>query len=160
MEYTAHNESSSHTPQLLGTPSLCNKFVEKRIQFSKKLESDNISSKNTKQINVCKETDIRSRVSCGLQDESSQVTLNAEKKEDSYDHFGRYIASLLRTIESSQALKLQQQIITLITNQICALVNQNQYNNIFVPNISCSEGEPSEYVSSPSGDKNIDDDDV
>lgn len=37
-------------------------------------------------------------------------------KDDNFDHFGKYIGSLLRTLPTEQALKLQHEIITLALN--------------------------------------------
>lgn len=37
-------------------------------------------------------------------------------KDDNFDHFGKYIGSLLRTLPTEQALKLQQEMITLALN--------------------------------------------
>lgn len=40
----------------------------------------------------------------------------AASREDSFDHFGRYVASLLRTLPKDRSLILQQEITTLVMN--------------------------------------------
>jgi hypothetical protein len=51
-----------------------------------------------------------------ISNRASEVTIN---KHDSYDYFGMYIASMLRSIGSPRAIQLQQNITNMITNAIC-----------------------------------------
>jgi cobalamin biosynthesis protein CobT len=48
----------------------------------------------------------------------------AFKKEDSYDHFGKYIASLLRNVGPPAAVQLQHEITSLILRRTKSYVNQ------------------------------------
>ena len=41
-------------------------------------------------------------------------------KEDTYDHFGKYVASMLRTIGPPTAMRLQETITSLIVNAMCS----------------------------------------
>ncbi|KAF7381821.1 hypothetical protein HZH68_015694 [Vespula germanica] len=139
-----------HTSQLSKTLPVCNKPVEKRKMFFNKTESENKLPKKKKNMNVCEDSAFISHVLNKLQDISTRAEQIAEKK-DSYDHFGKYIGSLLRTIGFPDAMKLQQQIITLIMNRMCAPTIQNQYSNT-VPSTSCSEEGASEHIYSPSNE--------
>lgn len=103
-------------------------------------------------MNVCKDSAFISHALNKLEDISTRAEQVAEK-EDSYDHFGKYVGSLLRTIGFLDAMKLQQQITTLIMNRICAPTIQNQYSYSSVPSTSCSEGGASEHIYSPSDEE-------
>lgn len=70
-----------------------------------------------------------------LQDITNRATQVTVQRDDGYDHFGRYVASLLRTIGLPQAVKLQQQITTMLTNAVCPSENllsndQDQWQKI------------------------------
>nr|KAF7394464.1 hypothetical protein H0235_017059 [Vespula pensylvanica] len=149
-EDIANDKIFFHTSQLSKTLPVCNKPVEKRKVFFNKTESENKLPKKKKNMNVCEDSAFISHVLNKLQDISTRAEQIAEKK-DSYDHFGKYIGSLLRTIGFPDAMKLQQQIITLIMNRMCAPTIQNQYSNT-VPSTSCSEEGASEHIYSPSNE--------
>ncbi|CAF4889282.1 unnamed protein product [Pieris macdunnoughi] len=51
-----------------------------------------------------------------ISNRASQVATN---KDDSYDHFGKYIASMLRSIGPPTAIRLQQNFMNEITNAMC-----------------------------------------
>lgn len=40
-------------------------------------------------------------------------------KEDSYDHFGKYISSMLRSIGPPRAVRLQEKFVHLISQEMC-----------------------------------------
>lgn len=51
-----------------------------------------------------------------ISNRASQVATNID---DSYDHFGKYIASMLRSIGPPTAIRLQQNFMNQITNAMC-----------------------------------------
>ncbi|XP_066152782.1 uncharacterized protein [Euwallacea fornicatus] len=51
-------------------------------------------------------------------------------KEDNFDHFGRYITSLLRSLPKQKALKLQQEIITRVLNAHMSISNSSSFTNL------------------------------
>lgn len=150
-ENIANDKTCSHASQFSKTLPVYNKPVEKRKMFSNKTESENKLLKKKKNMNGCEDSAFISHVLNKLQDISTRAEQIAKKK-DSYDHFGKYIGSLLRTIGFPDAMKLQQQIITLITNKMCASNIQNQYSNASIQSTSSSEEGTSEHIYSPSNE--------
>ena len=58
-----------------------------------------------------------------LQDISNRASQVAVNKDDSYDCFGKYVASMLRSIGPPTAMRLQQTITNILTNAMCPLEN-------------------------------------
>lgn len=86
-----------------------------------------------------------------LQDITNRATQVTVQRDDGYDHFGRYVASLLRTIGLPQAVKLQQQITTMLTNAVCPsenLLSEERSRSVAENSDSCQ----SANVFSPSFD--------
>lgn len=54
-----------------------------------------------------------------LNEISNRASQIATNKDDSYDHFGKYIASMLRSIGPPTAIRLQQKFMNEITNAMC-----------------------------------------
>lgn len=54
-----------------------------------------------------------------LHEISNRVSQVATNIDDSYDNFGKYIASMLRSIGPPTAIRLQQNFINQITNVMC-----------------------------------------
>lgn len=113
-------ENSSQGENSISTPPVPVARPEKRkSSFSL---SDNVCP--TKKPNMHTDN-FTSRILEQLQEISSRLAQVVEKEQDSYDHFGKYIASLLRIIGHPDSMVLQSQITTLITNKLCGSPNQN-----------------------------------
>lgn len=54
-----------------------------------------------------------------LNEISNRASQIATNKDDSYDHFGKYIASMLRSIGPPTAIRLQKNFMNEITNAMC-----------------------------------------
>jgi hypothetical protein len=142
---TANDESRPSTPEPL-TPSP--KPVEKRKFISpKKLRPEIPSAKKKKAMQVDKEIKFMTEALGKLDDLTTRATAN---KDDAYDHFGRYVASMLRTIGPPDAMMLQQQITIMLTNKMAGLSHHSDYN-VSRPATSCSENSGDVY--SPSYDE-------
>ncbi|KAF5274066.1 hypothetical protein FQR65_LT04464 [Abscondita terminalis] len=55
----------------------------------------------------------------------SQIDYN---QDDVYNHFGQYIASLLRTIGPPKAMRLQAKITALVVDEMCSPTNAIENN--------------------------------
>ncbi|XP_072767268.1 uncharacterized protein [Anoplolepis gracilipes] len=129
---TAHNETHcSYTQQCLKTPSSSNKPAEKRKKPPQKSKSKTVLSKKKKNTDIIE--DFISEVLCKFKDIATQKIQSAEEKKDTFDHFGTYVVSALRMIDDiqhSEAVDLQQQIVTLITNKNTSCKETSQKHQI------------------------------
>lgn len=62
--------------------------------------------------------------------ERAQKLAQNNKKEDSFDQFGKYIASVLRDLPLKKACLLQQQMTNIIMNEIIENANQNAVHEL------------------------------
>lgn len=86
--------------------------------IKRKIEPQPSTSKNKKAIHDHEIGFMTSAIE-KLHDISNRASQVATNKDDSYDHFGKYIASMLRGIGPPTAIRLQQNIMNIITNAMC-----------------------------------------
>lgn len=84
----------------------------------RKIEPQPSTSKNKKSIHDHEIGFMTSAID-KLHEISNRASQVATNKEDSYDHFGKYIASMLRSIGPPKAIRLQQSFMNEITNAMC-----------------------------------------
>lgn len=61
--------------------------------------------------------------------ERAQILAENSKREDSFDQFGKYVASVLRNLPLKKTYLLQQKITNMIINEIIEYDNQNAIHN-------------------------------
>lgn len=86
--------------------------------IKRKIEPQPSTSKNKKSIHDHEIGFMTSAID-KLHEISNRASQVATNKEDSYDHFGKYIASMLRSIGPPKAIRLQQSFMNEITNAMC-----------------------------------------
>lgn len=82
-------------------PLKMNRLREKRIQKKRFMENNNTPN-----------------VIMSAMEKLENISQRAASKEDNFDHFGRYVASLLRTLPAESALMLQQESVTRILGAV------------------------------------------
>jgi len=111
IEYSTSQNSEEMTQiaSKIDTPS---KIIKRKI------EQQPSTSKNKKSIHDHEIGFMTSAID-KLHEISNRASQVATNKDDSYDHFGKYIASMLRSIGPPKAIRLQQSFINEITNAMC-----------------------------------------
>lgn len=101
-----------------------NKTATKKKEFkrdcslkNRKLERGSTSSETNSVLDVIKQLD----------DIAERATQHS-KKEDTFDQFGKYVASILRNLPHEKACLLQQQMTTILMNEIIENQNKNKIN--------------------------------
>lgn len=127
-------QSETLLPSSVPAESQNLKIDKKRTLSKKKRKREEENEFNFMSSAIDKLQDISNR--------ASQVVI----KDDSYDHFGRYVASMLRNIGLPTAMRLQQQITCMITKATCPTANLFDTDSSVM---EIHEHEPSQNIYSP-----------
>lgn len=115
-----HSYTNKHSKEILpDIPKSASEIQTSRQASKRKMSSIQSHPSTLKQTKTTHDNEMSCAID-KLQDIlrcASHVT--AVNKDDSYDHFGKYVASMLRSIGPPTAMKLQLKITSMITNAMC-----------------------------------------